>query len=66
MTTANKKPVRRASSCTVGADVGRDPHAGKRIKCGICGDRIRKGARYWYIGPWILCKECHDYCHGPS
>lgn len=46
--------------------VNNDPYSGKRIKCGICNSLIKKGEKYWYIGPWILCKEFHDYCHGTS
>lgn len=41
-----------------------DIYAGKKIWCGICGSKIRKGQHYWYIGPWILCKVCHDAIHG--
>ena len=43
-----------------------DPNAGKKIKCGLCGTPIRKGREYWMSGPWILCKTCHDFCHGKS
>lgn len=44
--------------------LAKDPYAGKKIRCGICKRLIRKGERYWMMGPWITCKDCHSFIHG--
>lgn len=36
----------------------------EKLRCFVCGKPIRKGAKYWTLGPMITCEPCHTYIHG--